>query len=52
MQINEENLKTIFSSLEKKASKQLEVVMAYINLSKRYSKEREEVKKSNILKDG
>ena len=47
---NEENLKTIFDSLEKKAVKQLEVLMAYINLSKRYSHERIEVKKSDILK--
>ena len=47
---NEDNLKTIFDSLEKKAVKQLEVLMAYINLSKRYSNERIEVKKSDILK--
>lgn len=46
---DEENLKTIFSSLEKKAAKQLEVLIAYINLSKRYTKERQEVKKSSIL---
>lgn len=46
----EENLKTIFDSLEKKAVKQLEVLMAYINLSKRYSNERLEVKKSDIAK--
>ena len=45
----EENLKTIFSTLEKKAAKQLEVLIAYINLSKRYTKERQEVKKSAIL---
>lgn len=47
---NEENLKTIFDALEKKAPKQLDVVMAYVTLSKRYSKERVEVKKSDILK--
>ncbi len=47
---NEKNLKTIFSLLEKKAPKQLDVVMAYINLSKRYSKELQEVKKSDIIK--
>jgi primosomal protein N' (replication factor Y) len=47
---DEENLKTIFSSLEKKAHKQLDVVMSYITLSKRYSKDREEVRKSDILK--
>ena len=45
----EENLKAIFSTLEKKAAKQLEVLIAYINLSKRYTKERQEVKKSAIL---
>jgi primosomal protein N' (replication factor Y) len=47
---NEENLKTIFDALERKAPKQLDVVMAYITLSKRYSKERIEVRKSDILK--
>jgi primosomal protein N' (replication factor Y) len=47
---NEENLKTIFDTLEKKAPKQLDVVMAYVNLSKRYSKERAEVKKADIFK--
>lgn len=47
---DEENLKNIFSLLEKKAPKQLDVLMAYINLSKRYSKERQEVKKSEIIK--
>lgn len=47
---DEENLKSIFSLLEKKAPKQLDVLMAYINLSKRYSKERQEVKKTDIIK--
>ncbi len=47
---NEENLKTIFDALERKAPKQLDVVMAYVTLSKRYSKERVEVRKSDILK--
>ena len=47
---NEENLKTIFDALERKAPKQLDVVMAYVTLSKRYSKERVEVKKTDILK--
>jgi primosomal protein N' (replication factor Y) len=46
---DEENLKTIFSALEKKAAKQLDVLMAYITLSKRYTKERQEVKKSAIV---
>lgn len=46
----EENLKIIFSSLEKKAPKQLEILMAFINLSKRYSQETQEVKKADILK--
>ncbi len=45
----EENLKEIFSKLEKKAAKQLEVLIAFINLSKRYSQVRQEVKKSAIL---
>jgi primosomal protein N' (replication factor Y) len=47
---NEKNLKTVFEALEKKAPKQLDVVMAYISLSKRYSKEQQEVKKTDILK--
>ena len=47
---DEENLKTFFVALEKKAPKQLDVVMTYITLSKRYSKERVEVRKSDILK--
>jgi primosomal protein N' (replication factor Y) len=46
----EDNLKTIFEMLEKKAPKQLDVLMSYINLSKRYSGERKEVKKSEIVK--
>jgi primosomal protein N' (replication factor Y) len=47
---NEENLKGIFETLEKKAPKQLDVLMAYINLSKRYSKDRQEVKKTDLVK--
>lgn len=46
---DEENLKQIFSTLEKKAAKQLEVLIAYITLSKRYSQERQEVKRSAVL---
>lgn len=46
----EENLKTIFTLLEKKAPKQLDVLMAYIQLSERYSKKKKEVKKSELLK--
>jgi primosomal protein N' (replication factor Y) len=46
---DEENLKGIFSALEKKATKQLDVLMAYITLSKRYSRERQEVKKSAVV---
>ncbi|MBA3971978.1 MAG: hypothetical protein H0X46_07510, partial [Bacteroidetes bacterium] len=47
---DEDNLKNIFDALERKAPKQLDTVMAYINLSKRYSKERIEVKKSDVFK--
>jgi primosomal protein N' (replication factor Y) len=46
---DEENLKDIFSALEKKAAKQLDVLMAYITISRRYSAERQEVKKSAIV---
>jgi primosomal protein N' (replication factor Y) len=53
---NEENLKKIFASVEKKAHKQLDVLMAFIKLTERYSQLSidvypiKEVKKSNILK--
>ena len=47
---NENSLKTIFDSLEKKASKQLDVLMAYIKLSDRYSKNIKDVKKKDLLK--
>ncbi|MFL5763920.1 MAG: primosomal protein N' [Bacteroidia bacterium] len=46
----EHNLKSIFDSLERKAPKQLEVVMAYITLSKRYSGEVAEVRKADIVR--
>jgi primosomal protein N' (replication factor Y) len=46
----EENLKPVFDSLEKKAPKQLEVIMAVINLSKRYSDEKAEVRKAEIMR--
>ncbi|HSH65297.1 MAG TPA: primosomal protein N' [Bacteroidia bacterium] len=46
---DEENLKSVFSNLEKKAAKQLEVLIAYITLSKRYTKNREEVRKQAVL---
>ncbi|HVA98029.1 MAG TPA: primosomal protein N' [Bacteroidia bacterium] len=46
----EENLKIKYSELEKKAFKQLEVLMAFIQLSKRYSGETEEVKKSKLMR--
>ncbi|MES2140296.1 MAG: primosomal protein N' [Bacteroidota bacterium] len=57
---DEENLKTIFPLLEKKAPKQLDVLIAYIKLSERYSQvtannlpissSHKEVKKSEIIK--
>jgi primosomal protein N' (replication factor Y) (superfamily II helicase) len=47
---DEENLKNLFNLLEKKAPKQLDVIMAYINLSKRYSKNKQEVKRSELIK--
>ncbi|MFH1005018.1 MAG: primosomal protein N' [Bacteroidota bacterium] len=47
---NEENLKKIFDKLEKKAFKQLEILMEFIRLSDRYSKTKKEVKKSELLK--
>lgn len=52
---NEENLKTVFSALEKKASKQMDVLLAYVKLSERYQAiakqdKYKEVKKSELLK--
>jgi primosomal protein N' (replication factor Y) len=53
---NEENLKNIFSSIEKKAHKQLDVLMAFIKLTERYSQPLndtypiKEIKKSMVLK--
>ena len=57
---DEENLKIIFPLLEKKAPKQLDVLIAYIKLSERYAQQsgaesskissRNEVKKSEIIK--
>jgi primosomal protein N' (replication factor Y) len=47
---DEKNLKKIFEKLEKKAFKQMEVVMEFIRLSDRYSSKKNEVKKSELLK--
>ena len=54
---NEEQLKNIFNSLEKKAHKQLDVLLAFIKLSERYKPQVNkgagfyvEVKKSDIIK--
>ena len=46
----EDNLKTIFDKLEKKAFKQLQLLMSFIQLSARYSDQPIEVKKSALLK--
>ncbi len=47
---SEEQLKALFDQLEKKAGKQLDVLMAFIKLSERYSKNKKEVKKKDIVK--
>jgi primosomal protein N' (replication factor Y) len=54
---DENNLKTIFAQVEKKAHKQLDVLMAYIKLANRYAKSEgdvnyinTEIKKSAIVK--
>lgn len=54
---NEENLKTLFTLLEKKATKQLDVLLAYIKLSERYTSKQsaghlsyKQVKKSEVVK--
>lgn len=47
---DEEKLKEIFPVLEKKAFKQLQLLMAYIHLSDRYSKEQKAVRKADLMK--
>ncbi|MBL7882469.1 MAG: primosomal protein N', partial [Bacteroidia bacterium] len=50
-ELEEENkLKLVFDTLEKKAGKQLDVLMAYIKLSERYSKQKKEVKRKDLIK--
>jgi primosomal protein N' (replication factor Y) len=46
----EEKLKEIFPVLEKKAFKQLQLLMAYIHLSDRYGKEPKAVRKADLMK--
>jgi len=47
---NEDALRKIFGELEKKAFKQLETLMEFIRMSDRYSSNRKEVRKSDLLK--
>lgn len=47
----EEELKKLFERLEKKAFKQLQVLLSFIKLSDRYSKEVKPVKKADLLQD-
>lgn len=47
---NEDRLREIFDQLEKKAFRQLEVLMSYVRLSDRYGKEPRRVKRSALLK--
>ena len=47
----EDNLKEVFDKIEKTSEKQLKLLMAFIQLSKRYSKEQvKEIRKSTLLK--
>lgn len=46
----EENLKELFDQLEKRAFKQLEVMMTFIRLSDRYGERKELISKKNLLK--
>jgi primosomal protein N' (replication factor Y) len=48
--MDEEKLKEIFSQLEKRAFKQLQLLMAFVHLSERYSKNPKPVRKSDLLK--
>jgi primosomal protein N' (replication factor Y) (superfamily II helicase) len=45
-----ENLKECFEQLEKKAPKQLDVLMSYINISKALSAKPQEVKRTELIK--
>jgi len=45
----EENLKALFDKLEKKAPKQLEVLMAYISINPNFSTDCKDVKRNTIL---
>jgi len=47
---SEEKLKEVFDSLEKKAFKQLELLMTFINLVKNFSDEKAKIKKPDLLK--
>lgn len=47
---SEEKLKEVFEQLEKRAFKQLQLVMAFIHLSDRYGKNPKAVRKSDLLK--
>jgi primosomal protein N' (replication factor Y) (superfamily II helicase) len=47
---DEDKLRIVFDKLEKKAYKQLEILMALIRLSDHYGKERKLVKKNDLLK--
>jgi len=48
---NEENLKTILDDFGKKAFKQVQLLMAYLKLSDRYSEEPKPVLKKTLLKE-
>ncbi len=47
---DEEKLKAVFEQLEKRAFKQLQLLMAFIHLSERYSKNPKAVRKIDLLK--
>ncbi|HET6992322.1 MAG TPA: primosomal protein N', partial [Bacteroidia bacterium] len=47
---DEEKLKEAFAQLEKRAFKQLQLLMAFVHLSERYSKNPKPVRKSDLLK--
>ncbi len=47
---DEEKLKEAFGQLEKRAFKQLQLLMAYVHLSDRYGKDPKAVRKSDLLK--
>lgn len=48
---DENNLKTVFDELEKRAFKQLELLMAFLRLSGKFEKKHKEIKRQELIKN-